>query len=182
MKKVFLFGFALAVLAACNSKESGNTTGGDSPVTPAAEIKSPYEIGYSSKFTMGDPRNAESVLALWKSWEGGDLSTSKDLFADSVEIYLADGSKIAGPRDSVLAGAQQFRSSLSSSVPSVDVIFAARSTDKNEEWALVWGKEVNTSKDGKVDSVYLHEAWRFNKDGKTDRMFQYAVPGTPPQN
>ena len=63
MKKVLLFA-TVAVFAACNNQPAATVdasakTTADSTI---AEIKSPYEIGYSSKFVMGDPKNAETLL------------------------------------------------------------------------------------------------------------------------
>lgn len=49
---------------------------------------------------------------------------------------------------------------------SVDAVTALRSKDKNENWALIWGKEIDTDKKGKLDSFYLQETWRFNKMAK----------------
>jgi hypothetical protein len=147
----------------------------------AKAIQSPYDIRYSSKFVMDDPKNAESVLALWKSYDNGDLSTSKDMLADTIEMYWADGSVVRASRDSALASAQAYRNTFKAAVDRVDAIMAVRSTDKNEHWALIWGTEIDTHKDGKVDSTELQETWRFNKDGKADMVFQYKRPGTPPK-
>jgi hypothetical protein len=183
MKKVLVLA-SVAFFAACNSNEPAKVdsmkSGMDSSST-MQDINSPYAIRYSSKFAMGDPKNAESVLKLWKIWDSGDLSAAKDLFADSVELHLADGSIMKGPRDSIVAGGQAFRNSIGSSVSSVDAVTALKSTDKNENWALIWGKETDTDKKGKVDSFYLQETWRFNKDGKTDLLFQYRLAATPPK-
>ena len=130
---------------------------------------------------MDDPKNAESLLTLWKDWDNGDLSVHKDLFADSMSMTFADGSMMHASRDSALAAAQKMRNNLASAVSSVDAIMAVKSTDKNENWAIIWGKEVDTDKKGKVDSTYLQETWRFNKDGKTDLMFQYKQAIHPPK-
>jgi len=168
----------LVMLAGCGSNEPAKTD----TVTPAVDstvvvtapvINSPYPVSYSSQFVAGDPKNAESVLTLWKDWEAGDLSVHKNLFADSVSLTFADGSILQGSRDSILAASQRFRSTLSSSVSTVDAVMAVKSTDKNENWALIWGKEINTNKKGKVDSTYLQETWGFNKDGQVIIMFQY---------
>jgi len=43
-----------------------------------------YEATYSRSFEMGDAKNAEAVLAIWKDWDNGNLNPSKGLFADSV--------------------------------------------------------------------------------------------------
>lgn len=183
MKKTFIMAF-VAVLAGCNSNEPAKT-GTDKPTASetamAPVINSPYAVGYSSSFVAGDPTNAESVLKLWKVWDGGDLSGAKEFFADSVEMHMSDGSIMKGPKDSIVAWAQPYRTSLGTVVSSVDAVMAVKSTDKNEKWALVWGKEVSTDKKGKSDSSYLQETWRFNKDGKTDLMFQYKQAGAAPK-
>lgn len=184
MKKVLVF-VSIGFLAACNSKEPAKTDSmksGDTTMNMTMkDINSPYPVMYSSKFEMGDPKNAEAVLNLWKIWDGGDLSKGKDIFADSVEMHLADGSIMKGPKDTILAGAQQYRTSLGMAVSSIEAVTAMKSTDKNENWALVWGMEKDTDKKGKVDSFYLQETWRFNKDGKADLMFQYRQAGAPPK-
>ena len=185
MKKFLVFS-AVVILAACNSNESTKTDATtDSVKTMAAEtmpaIKSPYPISYSSNFEKDDPKNAETLLALWKAWDNGDLSAAKDMFADSVELHFSDGSSMHSTRDSVIASAQKFRSTFASVVSSVDAVMASKSVDKNEHWALIWGKEVDTDKKGKVDSSYLQETWRFNNDGKADLMFQYRQAATPPK-
>ena len=176
MKKVFVFACA-ALLASCNANTSEKTDsmkmGQDSTSSTAENISSPYPINYSSKFVMDNPKNAETLLTLWKDWDNGNLSAHKDLFADSVEMHFSDGTSMHTSRDSAVAAAQSARSAFQTAVSSVDAIMAVKSTDKNENWALIWGKEVDTDKKGVVDSFYLQETWRFNKDGKADLFFQY---------
>ncbi len=182
MKKIFLFA-SIALLAACNSKNNEPAkSGSDSTGTTMQmkDIMSPYPVVYSSKFAMDDPKNAETLLNLWKVWDAGDLSKAKDMFADSVVMYLADGSMMNGKSDSILAATQTYRNSLGTSTSSVDAIMAVKSTDKNEHWALIWGTERDSNK-GKVDSFRLQETWRFNNDGKADMMFQYRAAAAPPK-
>ena len=182
MKKILIVA-SVALFAACNSKktEKGEPakTGGEE--TTMMDINSPYPVGYSSKFVMGDPKHAEAILTLWKDWDAGNLSAHKEMFGDSLELHFADGSMIHSLRDSVLAGGQEYRSTMASSVSSVDAVMSVKSTDKNESWALVWGKEIDTDKKGKVDSFYLQETWRFNKDGKADLMYQFRAASTAPK-
>jgi len=56
-----------------------------------------------------------------------------------------------------------------------------KSTDKNENWALIWATEVRTDKKGKVDSTNFQETWRLDKDGKANLLFQYAMATAPPK-
>ena len=181
MKQLFLFA-AVAMVASCNSKNSGSTdTMSPTTDTTAQKINSPYPIQYSSDFSMDKPQNAETLLKLWKDWDNGDLSVDKDLFADTVEIHFSDGGVLRASRDSVTAAAQQVRNSMSKSVSTVNAIMAVKSNDKNENWALIWGKEVDTDKGGKIDSFYLQETWRFNKNGKANLFYQFRGEATPPK-
>ena len=94
-------------LISCNSDEKKE------PETKSAASEAssnlPYTATYSSKFEMGDAKNAEAILTAWKAWDDGNLQTSRKLFADTMHFYLRDGSEMHGPTDSTLAGAQTYR-------------------------------------------------------------------------
>jgi len=176
MKKVFIAS-VVVLLYACNSDEKSVAETETNPVVPVQAVisnMSGYEATYSKSFEMGDPKNAEAVLALWKDWDNGNLETSKAFFADSVSILTSDGSVIAGTRDTVMANMQGYRDNFSAIKSSVTAIFPIKSTDKNEHWVCIWGTETNTDKKGKTDSVFLQETWRFNNNGKIDLLLQQA--------
>jgi hypothetical protein len=182
MKKNLLIAY-LFVLVSCNSNQPASTE----PAKPASDsmavqnINSPYEVQYSSKFVMGNPKYAENVLTMWKDFDNGNLSAHKDFFADTVTALLSSGARMHSSRDSVIASIQKYRNSLAAAVDRVDAVTAVRSTDKNEDWVLIWGMETDTYKNGKIDSVNLQETWRINKDGKADLLLQYARPAAPPK-
>jgi hypothetical protein len=173
----------MALFAACNSTAPATTADSAKSSTDSAsmakDIQSPYAVVYSSKFAMDEPKNAETLLALWKSYESGNLSTSKDLIGDSIEVHLANGQMFRGSRDSAIVGIQAMRNAFSAVVCQINAIMAVKSTDKNEHWALIWGLEKDTHKNGKVDSIELQETWRFNKDGKADLMYQFGQATAP---
>ena len=182
MKKNLLFA-CLFILVSCNSNQPAQTE----PAKPATDsmavqnINSPYDIQYSSKFVMGNPKYAENVLTLWKDFDNGTLSAHKDFFADTITAILGSGARMHSSRDSVVATIQKYRSSLTAAVDRVDAVMAVKSTDKNEDWVLVWGMETDTHKNGKIDSVDLQETWRINKDGKADLLMQYMRPSASPK-
>jgi len=151
------------------------------PKDPSAmTIASPYAILYSANFVIGNPKNAEDLLAIWKVWDSGNLAAYKHLLADTVEMHFSDGSVIHARRDSLVELGYGSRNSFMSVVSTVAAIMSVKSIDKNENWALIWGKEVDTDKTGQVDSFFLQETWRFNKDGKADLAFQFkSVAGSP---
>ena len=175
---------AFALLTGCGGNSSSSASSSpDSPriVNDSAAvmqpIKSPYPILYSSSFAIDEPKNAETILALWKAYDAGNLSSVKDLFADTVDVYLAGGMHMRASRDSTIAGIQGFRNSLAAAVDQVNAVMAVKSTDKNEHWVLVWGQEKDTHKNGKVDSVQLQETWRLDANGKANLLYQFAEKG-----
>ncbi|HEV2479438.1 MAG TPA: hypothetical protein VGS79_07230 [Puia sp.] len=175
-----LFAAAMALLAACNSNPGAPATDStkvkatDSSAAMMRPIQSPYPILYSSSFAMDDPKNAETILALWKAYDAGNLSSVKDLLADTVDVYLAGGMHMRSSRDSTISGIQGFRNTMSAVTDQVNAVMAVKSTDKNEHWVLVWGMEKDTHKNGKVDSVQLQETWRFDGNGKANLLYQFA--------
>lgn len=172
----------MAILISCNQKDASKETSSViAKDTMSMAIQSPYPIGYSANFTMGNPKNAENLLLFWKDWETGNLSAHNNFFADTVTIFFSDGNSIHASKDSVLAGAQRERNMLTSAVTTVDAVMPIKSVDKNENWALIWGKEVDTYKNGKKDSTHIQETWRFNKDGKADLFYQFKAAAAPPK-
>jgi hypothetical protein len=133
----------------------------------------PYMAGYSSDFTIGNPADAKKILELWKDFDNNTFD-AHDYFADTAVMYFPDGTMAKG-KDSIMAGAKQFRSSMSSVTSTLDAWVPLKSVDRNENWVAVWGTETDTSPDGKVDKRDLHEIWRFNKDGKVDFMKQFMA-------
>lgn len=171
----FLFLFSALAFIGCNSEDKAKVQSVTSKNDSTNNVTYPYEISYSSKFEMGDPQQSKKILELWKDFDNGNLDNLKDYFADSVQMFLSDGSMMHNVRDSIIAAVNAYRNMFSAVNSQVDAIIPVRSTDKGENWVCVWGKEVHTMK-GKVDSVDLQETWRFNKDGKVDFMLQYSRP------
>src|SRR5262245_30918205 len=83
------------------------------PAVATVTDLSGYTPAYSASFSIGDVKNAESVLALYKSWDSGNLDPLKSSFSDSVAFFLSSGDMIAGKRDSAIAIMQGFRNNYS---------------------------------------------------------------------
>jgi hypothetical protein len=182
MKKISLF-FIAAAFTACNNSTDTKVESMSATTDSSKQdnMTYPYTAMYSSKFEMGDAKNAQTILNIWKSWDNGDLTSMKEMFADSLEFHFSNGMTDKGSRDSVMAHAQAFRNTMDSVSSTVDAFFPVKSTDKNENWVCIWGKEVDKDKKGKIDSTYLQETWRLNKDGKVDFVLQYKRDAMPPK-
>jgi hypothetical protein len=185
MRKLILFA-VLAALIACNSETEKTGSMGSSSksngIDSATVASYPTKPTYEGQAEIGDPKHAITILNLWKNWDSGDLQAAKDHFADSVTIIVSDGTTMSGPRDSVLKSVQSFRDMFASIKSEVEVVLPVRGTSKNENWVSIWGKEVMTDKQGKMDSSFIHEAWRLNENGKVNYMMQYTRRPSPAQN
>lgn len=175
MKKLIVSGI-IGLLVACNS---GNTKSANESTSVSAvdssktkEVTYAYPITYSSQFEMANPENSKLVLDLWKDYDNNTLDKSTDKLADSVTLMLP-GMTLHGTRDSIIAALKAYRNSFSTANSTVHALMSTKSTDKNEDWVLVWGTEVHTDKKNVTDSVHLQETWRINKNGKADLVMQY---------
>lgn len=172
MKQLTLLAAVVLFVAACNNgaanKEETKTTETKTAVAGA------HAANYSSSFEMGDMALANAaVLNSWKNWEASKFDGLSDFLADSVTALYADGTIFVGPKDSMIANWKKTRSSLTSVVDSIDAYLPVRSTDKNENWALIWVNEYSTNAKGVKDTIAYQETWRFNKQGKADMVLQF---------
>jgi hypothetical protein len=175
MKKI-LFLFSISAFAACNSGSDtkvASTSSDDSSAMASDSVTYEYAADYSSKFAMGNTENVKTIFALYKDWDNNTLDNSKDKFADSVTLVFSSGDMMAGKRDSIIAQSKEYRNKYATVTSQVHAVVPLKSTDKNEDWVLVWFKEYTTDATGKKDSTELQETWRFNKDGKADLLYQY---------
>jgi hypothetical protein len=163
----------IALLAFVACKNEGDKTSTE-PAKAAASVVYPYTAEYSSSFEMGNAEHSKAVLQVWKEYDNNTLTNAKSVFADKVDFFWANSVPMMGvPVDSALAEGTKFRSMYDKVESKIHAFVPLKSTDKNENWVLVWGTEYDT-KGGKVDSVEYQETWRFNKDGKADRVYQYS--------
>lgn len=171
----FILLIALVVFASCNNQAATNpadSTAAAKSDTGKKEVNYPYEIHYSSKFEFADPEKSKMILELWKAFDNNNFDNVKDRFADTVMMKFPDMVMHAS-RDSIINATKAYRSTLLSVTSKVDVVMSVKSTDKNEDWVLVWGDEIHTDKKNKTDTVALHEVWALDKNGKVSFMQQY---------
>ncbi len=96
----------------------------------------------------------------------------KSWMADTIVAVQSNNKTITGV-DSVAANWNRGRAKYTSVVDSINAATSLLSTDKKENWVLVWATEQSTDTKGKKDTVSVMETWRINKDGKADLLFQY---------
>ncbi len=166
---------------ACTNNQTKETTPVNTATTKtevAENLVYPYSVNFTN-LKMDDQKNTETLLNIWKYWDSGDLTEQKKYWADTLEGHGWEGFYLKAGRDSFFVAATQYRNAYSSIVSSVNGVLSFtglnKMTGQDENWAAVWGKRVLTDTKGKKDSMWLHEAWRFNKDGKADVLYQFAA-------
>lgn len=133
------------------------------------------EFTYSGAFVKADDGLKDAVLG-WNNAIAtpSDLDLAETFLADSVTVYMWDGSIIDGTKDSVMNVVKQFVTGASSVTVSFDALMPVTSTDRNENWVLSWTDEVWTDKDGKEEHMKIHEDYLL-EDGKIRMVRQYAL-------
>jgi hypothetical protein len=122
---------------------------------------------------MGNPEYSAMILkGSWKDWENNTMDNMKSWIADTIVAFHSDNTMVKGA-DSLIARWKRGRAKYSSVIDTVEAVMPVYSTDKDENWVLVWATEINTKTDGTKDSAAVMETWRINKDGKADMLFQY---------
>jgi hypothetical protein len=173
MKQFLLIPMAAFVLAACNNekKESANEAKEDNAGISLTNL--PMPATYSSSFKLGNPAYATTIVqGSWKDWDDNKLDNMKNWIADTIVAFHSDNKMIQG-LDSMMANWKRSRAGYSSVVDSIDAVIPVYSTDKKEDWVLVWARSYGVKTDGTKDTAAIMETWRFNKDGKADLLLQY---------
>ena len=176
MRKIRLF-VAIAFLEACTSGPNKSATEtiktADSVPLKQEMPLYPYKASYSSDFDIGDPKNAQTILELYKNWDANTIDNSKSSFAETDTMYFADGNMFAGNRDSLFVVANKKRGQMGTVIDSIHAWVPLRSKDRQENWVIIWTREISTDAKGKTTAKELQETWRFDENGKINLMFQY---------
>ena len=170
-KFLFLLG-AAGFITSCNSGAAKNEAATDTTMTKT-EVALPYTPSYSSSFKMGNPEYSAMILqGSWKDWEMNTMDNMKSWVADTITVYHSDNTMVKGI-DSLTARWKRGRAKYSAVATTIDAVMPVYSTDKNENWVLVWATEIDTKLDGKKDTSSVMETWRINKDNKADLLYQF---------
>ncbi len=168
-KMIYVFCLALFAMACNNEKKE--TPAAEATAKPAVTL--PYDVTYSSSFEMGNPAYAAMILqGSWKDWETNKMDNMKSWVADTATIFMSDNTMAHGV-DSIAALWKKSRAGYTNVIDTINAVIPTYSTDKKENWVLVWAKEISTATDGKKDTTAVMETWRINKDGKADLLLQF---------
>jgi len=147
--KYILIAFALTGLFVACTNEQTKTED-----SAASSVQLPYTANYATEFT-NDVSDADllTVLNSYKYWETGDMAALKATMGDSVYVRTGNGFKFEGPIDSLMKTWALSRDSLASVSITMDVWIKNHSVKDSMDYINVWYKEIDTYKDGRVDSA-----------------------------
>lgn len=172
MKKLYFVFAAACMFSACNDQKKTEAGSGETKMTKT-EVVLPYTANYSSSFEIGNPEYSKTILqGSWKDWETNSLDNMKNWIADSIVAYHSDNNTVNG-LDSLTARWKRGRAEYSSVLDTIDAVIPVYSTDRKENWVLVWAREIDVKADGSRDTTALMETWRINKEGKADMLYQF---------
>jgi len=168
MKKLLLFLTAAVIFIACDNDKKG-----EDDHEHSVTVKMPYTPGYSASFSLGNPDYATMVVqGSWKDFTDNKLDNMKNWCADTVVAMFSNNMMVKGV-DSLISVWKAERAKYQNLIDTVDAVIPVYSTDKKENWVLIWARGIGTDMNGKTDTVAIMETWRINKDGKADMLLQY---------
>lgn len=167
MRKIFLCFTSAIFLLSCNSeKEKTADTTETATVAEKSTVDLPYKATYSSNFTTDvSDEDLKMVLTSYKDWSAGNFDGLSKVMSDSIYYDANDGKSMHLPNAELMKLWRTYRDSLSA--VSIEMygwqkMYAA---DKKEGHVVTWYKEIDTYKNGKVDSATYHDINGL-KDGK----------------
>jgi ketosteroid isomerase-like protein len=168
MKKIFLCSCIAVLLLSCNNEKEKTTTPESAAATETekASVDLPFKASYSSNFTTDvSDADLKMVLTSYKDWAEGNLAGLEAVLGDSVYYDAYDGSSHSLTKADLVKMWKTYRDSLSS--VSIDMYAWQKmyATDQKEGHIVTWYKEIDTYKNGKVDSATYHDINRV-KDGR----------------
>lgn len=154
-------------VAACTPAEKPAET------IAAMSIELPYVADYSSAVNLNvSDQGLQTVLNSYKAWEKGDYRALRASLSDSVTFNAWDGFEYSGKAEGLMERWTASRDSLSEVKIKMHAWTKSHFIDKNTDVITVWYTEIDTHKDGKIDSAYWSDV-NMIKDGKISWYSQY---------
>ncbi|MDH4091397.1 MAG: nuclear transport factor 2 family protein [Cyclobacteriaceae bacterium] len=146
------------------------------PAQKMSTVVFPYTASYTSNFSS-DVSDSDllAVLNSYKAWETGDMQMLRASFGDSISFTGWDGTLYTGPTEGLLDKWAVSRDSLSSVELKIGVWDRNHDIDHNADYVGLWYTEIDTYKNGKIDSAEWHDI-NAVKDGKIRWYAQYRRP------
>lgn len=172
MKKLLFVSLSMSLLFSCKEAEKAEPEVVTEVVIEKAKaepvVNYPFPTTLASDLKMGNPQNTVKVMEMYKILEAGVSVDSLLLpyFADSVTSVAFDQRKFHGSGKDFAERVKNFRAQFKTLNEEIITFAALRSDAADLDLVSIWFKERVVRKNGKPDSTFYQENWRFNKDGK----------------
>lgn len=160
MRKLMFCFIIGTVLLSCNnenSKTDGKTvTAADT--SSGSHLSLPFKALYSSSFSDNvSDADLTMVMGTYKDWQDGNIGGIEAVLADSVDYDASSGVSKTYAKNALAQLWKTYRDSLSSVKIEMYAWRKMYTTDKKEAHVVTWYKEIDTYKDGRIDSAMYHD-------------------------
>jgi hypothetical protein len=171
MRKILFYFFILTIHLSCSGGNAGDKNSKNG--SPGIGDSLLFKPVYSSEFVPGKQNDIAVVLKVFRAWENNDMKVIKDNFTDSVELFFPTGDIFKNTIDSFIKIASAY---FIDSLNKKEIIFyswiADHSVEKNEDWVRIWYKEIDSYKNGQIDSIELQDD-NLMKNGKIEKVYSH---------
>ena len=109
-------------------------------------------------------------------FESNQIEAMKQFYADTVTYENSEGGRFYGSSAELLKLAGSDIVDLDSLRFDISMWQSVHINDKNEDWVYIWAAERRYRKQGKADTVLIHEQWKI-QNNKISYFNQYkALP------
>jgi hypothetical protein len=159
MKKMLVISCMAIFAMACNNNDAKTANTADSTGTAKMEAtkaplpEMPFKLDRPyQNWQPGNPQNAVVAMTGLKAFIDGNMDACVASFGDTVELRF-DNYFAKLSNDSLRKDFTKQRSAFNSIEIKMNDWESVISEDKKEEWVTMWYKQINTYKNGKVDSM-----------------------------
>jgi hypothetical protein len=171
MTKTLIYFFIVTASVSCSGGHSDNTNLKDSSSQISDSL--PFKPVYSTNFITGKQSDIAVVLKVFKAWENNDMKVIKANFTDSVEFYFPTGDVFKNSIDSFIKIADTY---FVDSLNKKEIIFytwmSEHCVDRMEDWVRIWYKEIDSYKNGRIDSIELQDD-NLMRNGKIEKVYSH---------
>ncbi|QNA44664.1 hypothetical protein [Lacibacter sediminis] len=176
MKHVFLVAAIIGLMLACNNETEKPADAATTTSTAATPTDLPYTASYSSEWdTNVSDADVKTVLTSYKDWADGNMDGLMAAIADSIWVDRWDGHSANYAKADLQKMWALSRDSLSSVQIEMEAWHKMRSVKQKDSIIVVWYKQIDTYKDGRIDSARWHDI-NMVKGGKLVWYSQYRRP------
>ena len=158
MRKLFFTFCIFVLLFACNNEADKTVTTTTPAATETKTVDLPYKASYTSSWDKNvSDEDLKMVLTSYQDWVDGNIDGLMNAIGDSIWIDSYSGTSANYTKADVRKMWTTSRDSLASTVIDMQAWEKMHSTDKNDSFVVVWYKQIDTYKTGKIDSAQWHD-------------------------